>query len=128
MPYSAFQYATALFELEQTQTKKQQEQTLQTLLQRLARTHQTGMVQNIVDNLEHLKKQSRQQETTYVTTAQPITDKEKQRIQKMFGESRYVFKEDPTLIAGTVVQKQNTLFYNTLKTTINGLRKEITRA
>ena len=125
MPYSALQYATALYELEQTQSKEQQEQTLQTLLQHLANTQQQGLLQDIVTKLENLKKQSQDQKTVYVTTAQPITDNEKQRIQTMFGEVRYVFKEDPDLIAGTVIQKQNTVFYNTLKTTINGLKNTL---
>lgn len=125
MPYSALQYATALFELEQTQTKKQQEQTLQTLLKHLAHTQQQGLVRDIIEKLENLKKQSQHQQTIYVTTAQPITDKEKRRVQTMFGEARYIFKEDQDLIAGIVIQKQNTVFYNTLKTTINGLKKQL---
>lgn len=125
MPYSALQYATALYELEQTQTKEQQEQTLQALLQHLAHAQQQGLLQDIVKKLENLKKQSQHQHAVYVTTAQPITDNEKQQIKAMFGEARYVFKEDPDLIAGTVIQKQNTVFYNTLKTTINGLKKNL---
>ena len=125
MPYSALQYATALFELEQTQTKEQQEQTLQTLLKHLAHTQQQGLLQDIIAKLENLKKQSQHQQTIYVTTAQPITDNEKKRVQEMFGEAQYIFKEDQGLIAGIVIQKQNTVFYNTLKTTINGLKKQL---
>lgn len=125
MPYSALQYATALFELEQTQTKEQKEQTLQTLLKHLTHTQQQGLLQDIIEKLENLKKQSQHQQTVYVTTAQQIADNEKQRIQEMFGEARYVFKEDPDLITGIVIQKQNTVFYNTLKTTINGLKKQL---
>ena len=127
MSYSVFQYATALHELAQTQTQDQQKQTLQTLLKHLAHTQQQGLLQDIVLKLEEIKKQSQEQNKVYVTTASPITEQEKQQVQAMFGESEYIFKQDPELIAGMVVQKQNTVLYNTLKTTISGLKKEITR-
>lgn len=90
MPYSAQQYATALFELSHKQNEQQQRTTLENLVVLLRKERSTALLPHIVEELTRLKEQRDKKQTIRVTTAHALTDEEQNTIRQHFGDRKSV--------------------------------------
>lgn len=123
MMYSPTQYAIALHELSQEQSKKEQEKTFSVLKDQLSQP----LIKKVFVELSKLQKNQESENTIIVTTPEKVSKSEQEKIKKMFGKYNYEFRQDKSLIAGIIVQKNNKIFYDSIKTTISNLKKELVK-
>lgn len=127
MAYSARHYAQALYELASSQTEREQHQSVHALMARLKKEGRLGIAQEIMERVKTLNREARERDTVRVASAEALSAEQQEMIKKQFPSSNHVFTTDESLIAGIVIQKNNSVWYANLAKAVGQLRTSIVR-
>ena len=125
MSNTAQQHAVALHELSKDKDDKQKSDIIQSLIQTLKKKKIFFMLPQIIKELQNINTREARENTIRVSTATKLTKEKQEEIKTRFGEGNYIFEENDGLIAGIIVQKNNTLLHATLSKAIMQLEKNL---
>lgn len=120
--YSVEQYAQALFETTRDATEDEQKKILDRFVKILDERNGRPLLKAIIDHTEQLHAQQNHVETVRIVTPHKIDSREEKELKKHFPAKHHVFENNPKLIGGLVVQKNDTVFYASLQNTLSELR------
>jgi F-type H+-transporting ATPase subunit delta len=89
-----------------------------------------GLLDDVITELEHISRGGPQVQTTYVTTAMGLGDAEKEKFQqtlrKKYGDNlEFVFRVDPSIIGGAIVQVGDKLIDGSIACRLEALSNTI---
>jgi len=127
MAYSARQYAQALHELSSDKPESEQKQHSAALAAHLKKEGRLGIMPEIIEHVQNLQSNETKRNTVRVAAANKLSAAEQEALKKQFPALHYEFTHDETLLAGIVVQRNNSVWYANLAKAAQQLRASIVR-
>jgi F-type H+-transporting ATPase subunit delta len=105
-------------------------QAVRNFLYTLLKQDDFGLLNDVIGDLERISRSGPQVQTTYVTTAITLTDEEKEKFQhtlraKHGDNLEFVFRVDPSIIGGAIVQVGDKLIDGSIASRLEALSNTI---